>query len=134
MKAPDRPDGERSENNTLNPATRPAPKPALSVDFIKYAHHLEGLDLTEEDKRELLQALWLVACEFVSLGFDLHPVQQVRKDEENETKVIQNSRLLEENKISSLSQFVRETYNRSADPDADREHKESNYEDRIQNY
>ena len=48
----------------------------IGFDFEKYAHFLEGADLTDDQKRELLAALWNVLSEFVMLGFGVHPIQQ----------------------------------------------------------
>lgn len=51
---------------------------AISVDYHAYAHYLDSSDLTEDQKRMFLQALWSLVCEFVALGFDVHPVQQAQ--------------------------------------------------------
>ena len=57
------------------------PKPTASTvefDYELYAHHLDGEDMSEEEKRECLEALWLILSEFVALGFKVHPVQQAQ--------------------------------------------------------
>ena len=51
---------------------------AITVDYDLYARYLEDADLTEEQKREFLQALWTIICEFVALGFGVHPLQQAQ--------------------------------------------------------
>jgi len=43
--------------------------PADSPDLEKYRHHLDELDLTEEQKQELLITLWQIMTQFVDLGF-----------------------------------------------------------------
>lgn len=53
-------------------------RPVVTVDYKRYAHLLEDSDLTEEQKVQLLQALWTIIVEFVSLGFGVHPLQQVK--------------------------------------------------------
>lgn len=62
-------------------------KPVITVDYDRYAHYLDGTDLTDEQKQEYLQALWSIIVEFVSLGFSVHPLQQAEnacgKFEEN---------------------------------------------------
>jgi len=52
-------------------------RPVVTVDYERYAHFLENADLTEDQKREFLQTIWNIIVEFVSLGFGVHPLQQV---------------------------------------------------------
>lgn len=59
-------------------------RPAIGVDYEAYAHFLEGTDLSEAEKQELLQSLWNVVVEFVALGFGVHPLQQVGAPGEND--------------------------------------------------
>ena len=51
---------------------------SVTVDFEEYLHFLDDEEISEADKRELLQTLWNIVCEFVALGFGVHPVQQAR--------------------------------------------------------
>lgn len=53
--------------------------PVVFVDYERYAHLLEHSDASEEEKRAFLQALWEIVCQFVALGYGVHPVQQVRE-------------------------------------------------------
>lgn len=48
----------------------------IGFDYERYAHFLEDADLTEDQKQELLGALWRILSEFVMLGFGVHPIQQ----------------------------------------------------------
>ena len=50
----------------------------ITVDYEKYAHFLDDSELTEQQKQEFLQTLWNIIVEFVSLGFDVHPLQQAK--------------------------------------------------------
>ena len=52
-------------------------KPTLQVDYEKYEQLLEDADLTETQKREFITALWSIIVEFASLGFGVHPMQQI---------------------------------------------------------
>lgn len=58
-------------------------RPTVEMDFGKYLGMANDLalseGLTEEDCRVFLTATWNVMFEFASLGFDLHPTQQVKK-------------------------------------------------------
>lgn len=70
----------RNTETALSEPARHTPRPVITVDYDLYAHYLEDTDLSEEEKREFLQMLWNIICEFVSLGFGVHPVQQAQKD------------------------------------------------------
>jgi hypothetical protein len=52
--------------------------PVITVDYEAYAHMLDDPDLSEDQKREVLQAIWNIVVQFVSLGFGVHPVQQTQ--------------------------------------------------------
>ena len=49
----------------------------ITVDWKLYEHHLAASDLTDDQKREFLEALWYILITFVDLGFGIEPVQQV---------------------------------------------------------
>jgi hypothetical protein len=53
-------------------------KPTLTLDVELYQHYLDGSDLTNAEKAELLETFWSIICEFVRLGFGVHPVQQAQ--------------------------------------------------------
>lgn len=50
--------------------------PSLSIDWELYGTYLEASDLSDEQKREVIEALWSIVISFVDLGFGIHPVQQ----------------------------------------------------------
>ncbi|MEQ9641748.1 MAG: hypothetical protein RIM84_17120 [Alphaproteobacteria bacterium] len=49
--------------------------PSLTIDYALYDKHLEGSTLSEDQKREFLDAMWSIIVEFVMLGFEVHPAQ-----------------------------------------------------------
>lgn len=49
----------------------------LTVDAKRYEAYLDGVDMTETQKEEFLQALWSIMFTFVTLGFEVHPLQEV---------------------------------------------------------
>ena len=55
-------------------------KPTLTFDVEEFQHHLDGSNLTDAEKEELLKTLWEMICEFVFLGFGVHPVDHLRED------------------------------------------------------
>lgn len=58
----------------FNPETAP---PKLTIDWDAYLPFFEDEDIPEEQKRELIEALWSIMVSFVDLGFGIHPAQQV---------------------------------------------------------
>lgn len=53
---------------------------ALTLDVGLYQDYLDDPSLSEEDKCELIAALWSIVVSFVDLGFGIHPLQQAQKD------------------------------------------------------
>lgn len=56
--------------------TTPPKLPSLTIDWELYASYLEDSDLTDDQKRDFIEALWGIVVAFVDLGFGTHPVQQ----------------------------------------------------------
>lgn len=52
-------------------------KPTLRLDIDLYQSFLDDSDIPDAQKRELLEMLWNIICEFVRLGFGVHPLQQL---------------------------------------------------------
>lgn len=50
---------------------------ALRFDPDAYAGYVAEFDLTDTQKRDLLEAVWGIVVSFVDLGFGFHPIQQV---------------------------------------------------------
>lgn len=69
----------------INASTRPQgeEKRVVTVDVKRYEHLLDDPSLTEAQKEEVLQAVWMIVLSFVDLGFNVHPVQQAKPDETN---------------------------------------------------
>jgi hypothetical protein len=53
----------------------------LSMDWEEFGHHLEDSDLTDDQKRELIEAVWNIMAAFVDLGLGIHPIQQAAPDD-----------------------------------------------------
>lgn len=47
----------------------------LTIDVAKYDAYLADADLTEVERRQVLEALWSIIVAFVDLGFEVHPAQ-----------------------------------------------------------
>jgi|688.fasta_scaffold1854253_2 hypothetical protein len=61
-------------------------QPTLTLDVDLYKHYLDNSDLTEERKQEVLETLWNIVCEFVQMGFNVHPVQQAQQSRSHTVK------------------------------------------------
>lgn len=83
-------------------------KPTLSIDVELYQHYLDDSGLSEAEKKELLETLWGIVCEFVMMGFNVHPVQQAQqscvKDRSLSSTFTQVALPALESKDKSLSQ------------------------------
>ncbi len=62
-------------------------EPILQIDYEKYEQLLEEADLTEDEKREFITALWSIIVEFASLGFGVHPFQQIDQSVDCDFKI-----------------------------------------------
>lgn len=48
--------------------------PSLTIDWEAYLPFLENEDISEDQKRVLIETLWGIMAAFVDLGFKVHPV------------------------------------------------------------
>ncbi|MGJ8527453.1 hypothetical protein [Maritalea sp.] len=54
---------------------------SLSMDWEEFGHHLEDSDLSDDQKRELIETVWNIMAAFVDLGLGIHPIQQAAPDD-----------------------------------------------------
>lgn len=66
--------------NTLTVSAGPS-RPALTVDWARYAAMIDDPDISAVDKQAFLETLWSIMVAFVDLGFGIHPLQQVCEQE-----------------------------------------------------
>lgn len=57
-------------------ASEAAQNRVIHVDVEKYQHLLDESGMNNEQKREVLEALWSMIVAFVDLGFGVHPMQE----------------------------------------------------------
>ncbi|XWN31388.1 MAG: hypothetical protein ROR55_28725 [Devosia sp.] len=67
---------ESGDTLSVDPTAR-----TLKVDVEAYMHFLDGEDLTDAQKRELIETLWTVVCSFVDLGFGGSPLSGIVEKE-----------------------------------------------------
>ncbi len=60
---------------------------SVGIDVEKYQSYLDDVDLSDEQKKELLEALWMIMRTFIDIGFGLHPLQQVLPEDEQNVGV-----------------------------------------------
>jgi len=56
------------------------PEAALAIDFDvnEFMHFLDGTGWSDAQKSEYLELVWDIVCQFVAMGFDVHPLQQAQ--------------------------------------------------------
>ena len=72
-------DGVDHTNDRLSDHAFPTAADAkrrIEVDVERYQHLLDNPDLTEEQKAQMLEALWSIIVNFVELGWGVHPMQK----------------------------------------------------------
>ena len=114
---------EQPNKNTQPISQKPrsdSSPPAITVDYEKYAHFLDSSDLSEEQKHQFMGSMWLIACEFIALGFRVHPVQQAEKACGKATKISEGAESAQQDAVHSLSQFIEQNYADFSGPEADR--------------
>lgn len=60
----------------------------LEIDMERYTAMLDDPAMSEEHKKQVIEALWTIVVSFVELGYGVHPVQQAcgklaKKDNES---------------------------------------------------
>ena len=61
--------------------------PSLRLDIAKYETLLKDIDISEDGKKQMIEALWAIVVAFVEIGYGTHPVQQAcGKVNENKDK------------------------------------------------
>lgn len=63
----------------------------LQVDVERYQAYLDDPEMTDEERRQVIEALWVIVSCFVELGFQVHPSQQVCGKVENALDIAGNS-------------------------------------------
>lgn len=57
---------------------------SVGSDYERYSHLLNETGFEEEEKQEILQALWNIITEFVQMGFGVHPIQKARSEDQKD--------------------------------------------------
>lgn len=78
-------------HETVERAATSGPHKRLQVDVERYQAHLDDPEMTDEERRQVIEALWVIVSCFVELGFQVHPTQQVCGKVDNALDVAGNS-------------------------------------------
>ena len=95
-------EGEQRLGGELGAVFGKEPKRSVEIDTAKYQKYLDDPSLSEEQKEEIIMALWSIITAFVDLGFGVHPAQEgcgkaaemldgQAKEDSNESKAIHQS-------------------------------------------
>lgn len=52
-------------------------KPTLTVDVEKYQAMLDDSGLSDDEKKQFIEAIWSIVVNFIDWGFEVHPLQEV---------------------------------------------------------
>lgn len=61
--------------DTPAPSTAPPALKALTLDTELYQRYLDTTDMTDDQTREFVEALWTIIVSFVDLGFSVAPAE-----------------------------------------------------------
>lgn len=62
----------------LNNTNAGPPGKPVAFDPEEFMHFLNDVDWPDDKKAEYTVLVWEIVCEFVALGFDVHPLQQAQ--------------------------------------------------------
>ena len=106
------------ENSVMNGPTGSSRR-RLEIDVEKYQALLDDPSLTEDQKRQLIEALWSIIVAFVDLGFGVHPMQQVieRQGCGQNAKNESHGANQDQNRVEYVSDPITEAFNKAASPE-----------------
>lgn len=102
------PHDELHAEGTLQAMISAAPKPSVGIDIEKYQAWLDDPDLTDNQKKQIIEALWSIIVAFVDLGFGVHPAQQVCGKADN---LEDGSAIRSDDVLTSISTTLSESFN-----------------------
>lgn len=85
---------------------------AVSFDTAEFMHFLDDTDWSDEQKAEYISLVWNIVCEFVALGFDVHPLQQAQENcgqhpKTSADKPLTGSSVVDSSHNNLIEEFVR---------------------------
>tara|TARA_R100000789_G_scaffold17692_1_gene20711 strand:- start:100 stop:465 length:366 start_codon:yes stop_codon:yes gene_type:complete len=65
--------------NHSKPTVESAGPPAIGFDAAEFFHFVEETGWSDEQKAEYITLVWNIVCEFVAMGWGVHPIQQAQE-------------------------------------------------------
>ncbi len=78
-------------------------KPTIHIDIAEFETYLADCQGTDEEKREYLTLIYNIVCEFVTLGWGIHPIQQAAETSDKHPENAKLQTLLDADMLESLS-------------------------------
>lgn len=72
-----------SITGTMGKTDAPHERTSLGIDAAYYQSFLDDLEISKNQKRELIETLWQIVTGFIELGFSVHPLNDVQNKIEN---------------------------------------------------
>ena len=94
---------ENEIHEMVERAATSGPHKRLQVDVERYQSYLDDPEMTDAERRQVIEALWIIVSSFVELGFQVHPTQQACGKVENALDVAGNSDSTEVQSVHSDS-------------------------------
>jgi len=89
--------------------------PTLTIDWELYDKYLDESNLSDTEKREILENLWSMVVSFVYLGIGVHPLQQVTDNACEQQVEIAKFIAAEPDPVIPLADTATPKFNASAD-------------------
>lgn len=93
-------------------------KNIVEVDVEKYIQFLEESDLSDVQKREFIETIYLILINFIDIGFGIHPIQHVF--DEIDPKTIDMPGDVSDNKDNSIKSLSEKLDRAAKNPAAER--------------
>lgn len=78
-------------HETVERAATSSQLKSLQVDVERYQAYLDDSEMTDKERSQVIEALWVIVSCFVELGFQVHPTQQACGKVKNALDVAGNS-------------------------------------------
>lgn len=108
----ERKDIATTHSQTVEGSSGNAKHSGVSFDAAEFMHFLADTDWSDEQKAEYISLVWNIVCEFVALGFDVHPLQQAQENcgqhpKTSADKPLTGSSVVDSSHSNLIEKFVR---------------------------
>lgn len=89
-----------------------APTRIVEIDTAKYQKYLDDPALSDDQKEDVIEALWSIITAFVDLGFGVHPMQEVCG---KNTETVDHDQATDSNGSKPKSKTLQNAFNAASD-------------------